>query len=176
MVTRKVRDTCREPSAFIDNADEHEGAFPVALTPLAKETFVMAASRAYYDEHVGRDHSYGNLAAQTFVTYVPTAPVVKMWFKHHFKKAPQTVEQALSVESVHGVLNGVLSGIGLGVVPAHMLAAALAGKKVRLIEGTKKPFANEIALATSRHRAPTAAEAAFAAHVRRKDELGAAFG
>lgn len=147
--------------AFVDNGDEFEGQFPLSFLPALTEVFVLSGSKAYVLEHLGKRRDYGVLAGATFVDYVDTTPVAKMWFRHHFRKAPTTLASALVVENVHGVLAGIRGHMGLGVVPEYLVRADFGRGRLVRIDGAKPDFVNRIMVAIPNGRKPTVAERLF---------------
>lgn len=136
--------------AFVDNGDVFADQYPVTMQTVATEEFVLVGSARK------RSYTYAELCDATYIEYVNTAPVLRMWLKHHFRKAPPSLAVALVVESVHGVLNSVRAGMGLGIVPAQL------AQGLTIIRPAKsKPFVNRVMAARHKGRSATAAENAL---------------
>lgn len=145
--------------AFIDNGDVHAGRFPVTVQQAAEEEFVLVASREAYRRHGLREASFANLGKADFVDYLPGSPVARLWFKHHFKKVPPELRLVYSAESVRGVLTAIKCGIGVGVVPKHLLKGDF--KDVVVVDGPGKAFVNQIVLVRQAGKKATAKEQEF---------------
>lgn len=147
--------------AFVDNGDAFENQYPVKMAPACEETFILCGSSRYVRTHLEKDLGYDALTSAQFVDYVASAPVAKMWFKHHFRKVPSALALSLSVESVHGVLTAIRGDLGLGVVPEQIVADELRRGRMVKIDGPKAPFVNKIMTAQAAGKSPSLAERLF---------------
>lgn len=145
--------------AFIDNGDIHADRYPVSIQTAMKEEFVMVSSEKVWKEFKLQNLSFTTLMEVPIVDYLPHAPVTRMWFKHHFSKAPSQLNVAFSAESVRAVINAVASDIGVGVVPSHLLVNG--HKHLKIIESTKKPFINHIMIARQQGKKANFRESEF---------------
>ena len=143
--------------AFIDNGDVHAGKFPVKVQPFLRETFVMAAS----PERARGLRGFEALSQAPIVDYLRHAPVARLWFKHHFSRAPVELEVAYSAESVRGVLTAIKGDIGIGVVPERLLEGEF--KSLKRIETTRTPWINQIMIARGLGRTASKRESDFVA-------------
>lgn len=145
--------------AFIDNGDIHASNFPVSIQPYMKEEFVLAASKALFKSYKLNEIKYDFLATMPFIDYLPHAPVIRMWFKHHFAKEPTNLNTVFSAESVRAVLNAIASDVGIGVVPQQLISGEYCDLKV--IETSRGRFVNEIVIARRLGRKPNFREKEF---------------
>lgn len=144
--------------AFIDNGNVFEKNYPISVETVWQEEFVLVSSSRFHGEKIKGDHSLAHLRTLPVVDYLPHAPVFRMWLKHHFGKSISDVTVAYSAETVRAVLKALSSGMGIGVVPAHM---AKSDKTLRTISTTKKELVNRISLALPLSKKPTLTEKAF---------------
>ena len=148
--------------AFVDNGDFHAKNYPVSTMIVMKEKFVLVCSSKYFDEFVKRPSiKYEDLKNFEFVDYVHHAPVVKMWIKHHFGKVPPELLVSFSAESVRAVIKATKGGLGVGVVPEHLVEADLKSDRLRLISATGRDLVNHITLARRLEGPITAREKQF---------------
>lgn len=145
--------------AFIDNGDVHAGGFPVAVQNLMKEEFVLVASPALFKKYDLAHPNLEKLAEVPVVDYLPYAPVIRMWFKHHFGKEPSCCRVAFSAESVRAVLNAIESDIGIGVVPDLLISEDF--KRLKKVETPRGRFINQIMIARQLGKRATAREKEF---------------
>jgi DNA-binding transcriptional LysR family regulator len=151
--------------AFIDNGDVHADKFPVTIQTVMREEFVLATSRRMFERYKLREASFKAFAALPIVDYLHHGPVARMWFKHHYTKAPN-LNIVYSAESVRAVLTAILHGVGVGVVPKNLIAGEF--KELKIIETEKKPFVNQIMLARRLGKQPTLRESEFVSFYRKE--------
>ena len=95
----------------------------------------------------------------------PGAPAVRGWFRHHFARMPPRIDLALTVEGVQAVVCAVERGMGLGVVPAHTVARALAAGELVALTTRRRALGNRISMVRMLDRVPGRLERAFVAFV-----------
>jgi DNA-binding transcriptional LysR family regulator len=71
----------------------------------------------------------------------------------------------LSVESVRAVITAIEHDLGLGVVPAHLVRAALDHGDITRIASRRSPMINHIAVVQLANKIPTVTEKSFIKHV-----------
>jgi DNA-binding transcriptional LysR family regulator len=129
------------------------------------EALVLVAAPEHEREHLQGARSFARLATARFVDYHPTAPAVRGWFRHHFERVPPRIDLALAVESVQAVIRAVEQGMGLGLVPAHTVAAALAADRLVTISTRRRPLSNRVSLVRMLERVPNRLEKEFVGFV-----------
>lgn len=134
------------------------------------EALVLIGAPAYERSALQGGRSFAKLAGARFVDYHPGAPAVRGWFRHHFERVPARIDLALAVESVQAVIRAVEQGMGLGLVPAHTVARALAAERLLTITTRRRALQNHVSLVRTLDRAPSRLEQAFVAYV--VDTLG----
>lgn len=127
------------------------------------EALLLVAAPSYEEEALQGSRAFARVAAARFVDYHPSAPAVRGWFRHHFGRVPPRIEPALAVESVQAVISATSHGMGLGVVPAHTVARALAAGELVAITTRRKALTNRISLLRLLDRVPSRLEKAFLA-------------
>lgn len=145
--------------AFIDNGDIHAGKYPVSVQDLMKEEFVLVASPKLFKEFDLNNPTLEKIERVPVVDYLPHAPVMRMWIKHHFLKDPHNLNVVYSAESVRGVLNAVAGDIGIGVVPDLLVKDSY--KHFKKIKTSKKHFVNQLIIAHQYGKALTIKEKEF---------------
>ncbi len=129
------------------------------------EALVLVGAPQFEREHLDGGRSFAKLAACRFVDYHPGAPAVRGWFEHHFERVPPRIELALAVESVQAVIRAVELGMGLGLVPAHTVADALAAGRLVTITTRRRALGNRVSLVRMLDRVPSRLEQAFVSFV-----------
>lgn len=128
----------------------------------AQEELVLACSARYFKKAgLGRKPSAQQLLSCAFLDYSPHAPAVNGWFEHHYGLANPKPRLALVAESVQAQISAMKSGMGLGVVPRHLIATGLKSGEFVRIETRRPELVNKISLLRLKDGAPGAAEKAF---------------
>ena len=82
-----------------------------------------------------------------YIAYVEGEPVLRSWFKHHYKFMPDFNVRAYC-GSPTGVLRLVLEDLGVGAVPRHLLKhLGKASEKLQLLPGSGKDLVTPISIA-----------------------------
>ncbi|WP_413291000.1 LysR family transcriptional regulator [Bdellovibrio sp. HCB337] len=148
--------------AFVDNGDIHAKNFPVSIVTVMKESFVLAGSREYLQKNIKRGNpNLGDLKKLDFIDYLSHAPVTKMWFRHQFGKTPTNLNIVFSAESVRAVIAAAKGGLGLAVVPEHMIEKDIESGRLKVISGAGRSLINQIVLARRLEKPTTAREKEF---------------
>jgi len=129
------------------------------------EALVLVSAPEYEREQLQGARSFARLSTSRFVDYHPGAPAVRGWFRHHFERVPPRIDVALAVESVQAVIRAVEHGMGLGLVPAHTVAAALEEERLVTITTRRRALSNRVSLVRMLDRVPSRLEKEFVAHV-----------
>lgn len=145
--------------AFIDNGDVFSKSYPISVETVQREDFVLVSNAKFYSENIKGDHSLSKLQSLPIVDYLPHAPVVRMWFKHHFGKSITDLSVSYSAESVRAVLKAISLGMGVGVIPSHLIDAE--ANRLKIISTEKKNLVNQITLALPLAKKLTLTEKTF---------------
>ncbi|AZZ35422.1 hypothetical protein CIK05_00945 [Bdellovibrio sp. qaytius] len=148
--------------AFVDNGDFHAKNYPVSSLNVMKEKFILVCSNKYFDEVVKKSSlKYDDLKKLNFIDYIHHAPVIKMWIQHHFGKNAPDLRIVFSAESVRSVIKATKGGLGISVVPEHLVEADLKAGRLKNISVTGRDLINQIILARRLERPVTAREKYF---------------
>lgn len=150
--------------AFIDNGDVFAKTFPISIETIQSEEFVLVSNTKFYAEHIKGDHSLTKLQSLAIVDYLPHAPVARMWFKHHFNKSITNLQVRYSAESVRAVIKAISLGLGMGVVPRHLINSEM--NRFKIISTSKKNLINQITLALPLAKKLTLTEKTFISFLR----------
>lgn len=112
---------------------------------LFNENLVLISSREYAKENdLEEDTHLKQLEKQKFIRYLPDAPIINQWFEFHYKKRPD-LNFRVTLMDVRGVLRSVSEGLGIGVVPLHVLKQSRI-KNIIIFKGSGKVLKNKISL------------------------------
>ncbi|MEZ4449595.1 MAG: LysR family transcriptional regulator [Nannocystaceae bacterium] len=151
--------------ALVDLFDASGRMAGFEVAPVMEESLVLVGAAEYEAAALQGSRAFTRLAAARFVDYHPSAPAARGWFRHHFERAPSRIDLTLAVESVQAVIRAVERGMGLGVVPAHSVAAALEEGRLTAIGTRRRPLTNRISLVRLLDREPSRLEQEFAGFV-----------
>lgn len=154
--------------AFVDNGSIHAKNYPVSIMTATKEKFVLACSKKYFES---TSVSYKGLKDLRFIDYLPGAPVSKMWIRHHFGKVPYELNVIFSAESVRAVIKAIQGGLGVGVVPEHLIESDLKSGRLKVLTAPGSDLINAIALTRRLGRSPSAKEKCFIEFYRNYAEI-----
>jgi DNA-binding transcriptional LysR family regulator len=151
---------------FSTRPEQHGKHGILNFDPVMDEALVLVASSRYHRTVMNRESSFEALGAADYVAYQRSAAALKSWFRYHFKKLPSPFNVAVTVESVQGVKASVEAGLGLGVLPHHLVATEMARREMVQFGNRKKPLSNKISLVRLLDKKPTLAEKKFVEHVK----------
>ena len=152
--------------AFTDVFDTASSAWAgLDVTSVLDEHLVLLGSRALERKHLEGRRGFRDLAACPFVAYHPSAPDVRRWFRHHFRKAPQRPDIVLAVESVQAVIGAIAEGLGFGLVPADAMTDRRNTSKLVVIETRRRPLIHRVGLVRLLDKVPTRLERTFVRYV-----------
>src|SRR5678815_2940535 len=144
-----------------DSCDDHpllkRHAKLVAFTPWLEEELVLVCSKAFAQQ-VGQRPSAKHLLSLPHVEYVRDRSVIGLWYRHHHKVSAVAAPLRLVADNVHAVLAGIRAGLGLGLVPEHLVRGDLDRGALVAVAGRKAELAHAIVLAQRKHRVPALSE------------------
>jgi DNA-binding transcriptional LysR family regulator len=139
---------------IVDYSDTMMERYPISITPLMKEDLTIIGHKSIAPTG---PFTYELALAQTYVSYVPDALGVRMWFKYQWKKLPAKIHIALSCEDVEAVAEAVKHGLGLGLLPTHVVEKELKKGTLLAVKAPKGPRVNPIGIAQAPGRGSTLA-------------------
>jgi LysR family transcriptional regulator, transcriptional activator of the cysJI operon len=155
--------------AFADifSADDLDAAGKHGLSsrPLVEEALILVCSTPFFQDRIKGNRIPEVFHRVTFIAYDPFAPALRNWMRHHFNILQFKPDIVLSVESVRAVITAVEHHLGLGVVPAHLVQAAVDQGCLTGIALERRPMINHIAVVQLANKIPTITEKSFVGHV-----------
>ena len=128
--------------------------FPDQITVqnLTNEKLVLCATKEYATAHgLNASSSYDKLKDQNFICYLEDQTVVKQWFNYHYNKKV-TIGPKATLMDVEGVYRLISSGLGIGIVPMHILKKKRVENEVVIFKGNGTDLLNEINLAVLKNK------------------------
>jgi len=138
------------------------------IDPLAEETFVLAASKEYFENNMQKGVSFETLRSMDFITDEHEPFILKHWFWYYFKKLISKFNIIMAIESHQALLNCVRLGMGLAITAEHLIWNEIQTGKIVPIFPTKEKVINQISLVQLRDKEPTLTEVAFQTFLKRQ--------
>ncbi|MBU0969849.1 MAG: LysR family transcriptional regulator [Proteobacteria bacterium] len=129
--------------------------------PLIEERVILACSKVYYDREIKGDHSFENLVTKEFISYQKTSLTLRNWFKYHFNRFSIGLNRVMTVDSHQAVINGILNHLGMGVIAAHIVGAAIDSGQIIPVATSKEDVINKISLVQLQDKVPSLTEKTF---------------
>ncbi len=115
---------------------------------LGEETLMLCGSPSYLEGKGPIKNDLKFFEKLDYIDYVDDAPILRQWFKHHFKTGQFLPQVRASLMNVQGISKMILDGLGLGILPLHVVHKLKKnGHKLYLFKGSGKPLHNAISLA-----------------------------
>ena len=131
---------------------------------LFNENLVLIASHEYAKRNRLTEKSdLKSLQEQSYIRYLPDAPIISQWFHFHYKKK-QDLNYRVTLMDVRGVLRSVSEGLGLGVVPLHVLKQS-GLDNIMVFKGSGKVLKNKISLVHLKNRTLSAQSKSLIKHL-----------
>ncbi|WP_027720629.1 LysR family transcriptional regulator [Maridesulfovibrio zosterae] len=145
--------------------DTPGGISAYTIEPVATEEFVLACSRNFYQQRVGRA-SYKPLTNLEYIGYKTDTALFKSWFKLHFETEPSSLNLAFTADSAEAIIAAIEEGIGLGITVSHLMHQKIASGTIVAIRPTPKKLQNTIACVQFKNKEITITEKVFQEHLR----------
>lgn len=155
---------------FLHRWEERDKLSLFAIEPMFEEALVLVGSREYCEilrggsEFIGLEH----LLDASYIAYAQHAPSIRSWMAFHLTddrtarpSMPSRFSLALVVESVRAAIAAVKAGMGLAIVPSHLLHVELDAGEVEVISHRDAEIVNRISLIQLQDKVPTLTERRF---------------
>lgn len=124
----------------------------------AKETLLLCAHRAYVAAKPKVSYNQSYFESLDYVEYKGSEPILRRWMTHHLKRKNLKLNVRAHIMDVQGVAKFIVSGIGAGVLPHHVVEKLKSeGSDIFVYEGKASPLNNEIRAISLKHHPLTKA-------------------
>jgi len=158
LVTNKIIEElydCKIDFGFIDDGPHIKNQNFLTTSPVWSEELILCCSQEFYRNYLTRGCTLKILKGLPHLPYHEGKEGVYKWYSYHYNTVPD-LNWNFSIDSPYGVLNAILKGWGLGVIPKHLTTNFQ--KNIYIIQGTKPIFTNTILLAQNLSKVPTKTE------------------
>ncbi len=132
--------------AIVDLTEVMERQYAIEIRPLIAEEEWMVGSREFVPR-MGRSQTYETLAVQPFVTSLADGLAEKLWFQRVFDRVPLELDITLSTENLRGMVQAVKRGMGLALLPLHMVRDELKRKELQRVAVSGQRYLNRMGMA-----------------------------
>lgn len=114
---------------------------------VASEHLLLCGSTDYVKKFGPVKYTTTYLSQFDYVDYKDNEPIIRSWFRHHLGRPNLKIRARAHIFDVQGVARFVSCGLGLGVLPDHVVdKMRSAGESLFVFTGTKSALKNEMAL------------------------------
>lgn len=128
--------------AFVDEFSNMAG---LNYEPVYEEELLLCCSKSYYQGATQQDKKY--FQAQNYASYFEDHTILKTWFKNAMGFKKIQLKSNLRTEDAQGVFAYIIQGMGIGVVPKHMLTNYNRAGEIHIFKPKYKKVKNQISLA-----------------------------
>lgn len=115
---------------------------------VTEEIFLLCCSQNYFNEHKTHSETKAYFETLDYLAYQDGEHVLRSWFQHHTKRKNLDLNVRARVMDVEGLARFILADLGVGILPDHKVEKLRQyGYKIKVFEGSKRPFKNVISLA-----------------------------
>ncbi len=132
------------------------------------EELILVGSADYLTSNIQQYFSFEELSRQFYLSYQEHAPALKSWFRHHFSKTSVNLNTVLTVESVRAVITGVKHGMGLGIIPSHLVKEEIESGEIIAVTTQKEALKSEISLVQLQNKSLGITEKTFINHFKKE--------
>lgn len=134
--------------AFIDEFTMDK---KVKISPVYDETLELCASPELTKKTGTQDRAF--FESLRYVDFSKDEQILRRWFKHHFNDDTWKLSVRSTIEDSQGVARLILSGMGAGIMPGHLLRKLEKdGVKLQVFRGKGGALKNTISVAQLKDR------------------------
>lgn len=116
---------------------------------ISNEELVLCASKSYVAQNKASskiDKSF--FESLEYISYIEGTPILKNWFNHHYGFSNISINSRASLMNVQGVAQMILQGLGVGILPVHMVEKLKArGENLHIFRAKSGPLLNSLSIA-----------------------------
>jgi len=138
------------------------------IDPVVDEELILACSREYHEQVLGGDCSFTSLIRGEFISYYSNDLALKSWFGDHFGRSSAQLNIVMTVDHVDAVLSGIEHGLGMGIIPSHLVYEAMQEGSIVPVRTKSKEIINRISLVQLKGKKMGLTEETFLSYFKKK--------
>ena len=120
----------------------------VSTTVLSSEEHVLCASKEYASLNLKGKLNKDIFQSLDYISYIEGCPLIRKWLAHHYGINSIKLNEKASLMNARGVSRLIWSGLGVGILPKHMVQRFKElGEDFTIIKGSKTPMVNSLSVA-----------------------------
>ncbi|MDC1175214.1 LysR family transcriptional regulator [Bacteriovoracaceae bacterium] len=131
--------------------DSFEFSNTIKTEDLSFERLFLCGSDSYLKKLKIKSNykqDYKFFSTLDYIAYLEGEPVIRQWFKFHFKKANINIRIKTHLMDVHGMGTLISNGLGVGILPLHVIKKLnKQGHKIKCFKESAPDLINKISLA-----------------------------
>jgi DNA-binding transcriptional LysR family regulator len=121
----------------------------IRFEPVATEKLILCCSPEYLPKGNKIKYSRAYFESLEYVEYKGMEPILRRWMQHHLRRKNLRLKVRAHIMDVRGVAKFLSSGLGVGVLPDHLVTKLKdEGTEFFIFDGQRKSLQNEIRLVT----------------------------
>lgn len=125
----------------------------ISVTSVSHEVLTLCASHEYLQGRNLEKMDKKFFETLDYIDYSAEAPIVEMWFKHHYKFSNFRPRFKAYLMDVQGMSRMIRKGMGLGILPLHVVKKERdLSDELHLFEGRGVPLLNHMSLAILKNK------------------------
>ena len=114
---------------------------------IGDELLILVAAKDYLKEHGPIQNDRKWFESLDYIDYLEGNPIIKLWFKHHYKFQRFEGKLRASLMDIQGMSRMIVLGLGVGILPFHVVKRLESeGHDLHRFEGSGKPLHNPISI------------------------------
>jgi DNA-binding transcriptional LysR family regulator len=136
--------------AFIDEFSMDK---KIKTAPVYDEVLELCATTEVAQKAKGSNPNQAFFESLPYVDFSKDEQILRRWFKHHFGNEEWRLPVRSTIEDSQGVARLVLSGVGAGILPGHLVRKLeREGTKLHVFKGKGGPVKNTVSIAQLKDR------------------------
>ena len=136
------------------------------IESLMLENLILACSRAYFEERVKNDISFGHLMSLEYLTDENDPIILKHWFWYYFNKKVTDLRFVMAIEAHQALMACIRKGMGLAITSHHLFAREIEAKEIIPIIPEPKKLINTISMVSLKESTPSLTQTVFQAYLK----------
>jgi DNA-binding transcriptional LysR family regulator len=152
--------------ALLDLTPEPGSKEPVnplyyAAQTLLDQPVVMVCSKRYFNWNISGKIDFERLMQCEYLRTNNGSRVIDQWFQRHYKRLPHDLKYVLTTDNHQSCLDAVRNGMGLGVIPYHLVSRDVTAGTLSVIDSSGNQMISRLSLVQLKQKVPGLTEQAF---------------
>ncbi len=128
---------------------------------LREQPVVMVCSKLYFNRNISGKSDFERLTQCEYLRTHNGSRIIDQWFQCHYKRLPHDLKYVLTTDNHQSCLDAVRNGMGLGVIPYHLVSREVSAGTLSVIYGSGNQMISSLSLVELKQKVPSLTEQAF---------------